>query len=242
MKKILATAALLAAFSGTATTAATYTYDINYSFPILRVLGTGSSSYPTQVREGRGSLTGTVTLDDSFNTTKQLLAFNLVTHNTSLGFTVTNSPEGNTMTYRSTDPSDSYSRTLPGTWGAASIHRIGNPDSGVACAAGLIAPSGQHKNRQYRINGSSLALHIDRNFQAGDTEMRVMGIEQYGLAPLCFSRGYADLGYEHTAVSATGFAAAGSLAAPVPLPAGFTLFAGGLAAFGVVKRRKARAT
>lgn len=241
MKKLLLAIGVLAGLSGTAATATTYTYNIDYDFPILRLLGSGSSSFPTRAREGRGSVTGTVTLDDTFDTTNLLLSFNLITTNTSTGFSVTNSSEGNRMTYRSTDAGDTYSRTLPGTWGASSIHTIGNPDSGVACSVGLIAPSGQHQNRQYGISGSSLALHIDRNFKAGDAEMRILGVERYGRAPLCFSNGFADLGYEHTAPSITAFAAAGALAAPVPLPAGLTLIGGGLAALGLMKRRQRRA-
>lgn len=222
-------------------TATTYTYNIDYDFPILRLLGTGSSSYPTQSRAGRGSVSGTITLDDTFDTTNVLVSFNLITKNTSTGFSVTNSGEGNTMTYRATDSNDSYSRALPGTWGAASIHTFGNPDTAIGCDAGLIAPSGQHANRQYRIQGSVLALHIDRNFKAGDAEMRILGTEQYGRAPLCFSSGFADLGYEHTAPSTTAFAASGTLAAPVPLPAGLTLIGGGLVALGAMKRRQRRA-
>ncbi len=237
---IAAAALLLASPVG----AATYTYGVDYAFPITRTAGLGSAASP---RAGRGSVSGTFTIGDGFGDTNfDLLAFDLVSVNTTGGFAT--QP---TYTYTSSVPADAGSARASGLGSFSSIiFSFTNPDSAVPGSAGLISPPNvQNPGQGYSINASSLTLFVSRSFRAGDTTFSLLGNEIIGRAPLNSGRGFADLGYEFTA-NVISFAPGGTLLstdpgnggpiAPVPVPAALPLLAGALAFMGFGLRRRRR--
>jgi hypothetical protein len=211
--------------------AATYRYDVSYSFPILRDQGLGAFA---QNRPGAGSVSGYFVIADDFFTTGVVQAWELTTVNTSTGFSNQNS-----YRYSSRQALDGQSYAPPnGSFDPAFSVTFGNGNAAVDCNAGLVAPSGQHANRTYSINGSALILRINRAFTPGDASFSMLGQEHFGRAPLCTSNGFADGGWEHTAPGSS-FVVSGSIA-PVPLPAGLPLLAAGLGGFGLMRRLRRR--
>jgi len=238
-----ASAAVLACMMAVPSQAATYTYDIDHSFGLLRDNLLGAYAKP---RSGRGGFTGSFTIDDTFATTHRILSFNFTSTNTATGFTAENS-----YSYSSADSTDTYTFSDLGYWAQSYQHSFSNPSAAVSCSEGLIAPSGQHQGRAYGVNGSNLRIHTPYSFTAGDSDLSIKAYETFGTAPLCASAGFADLGYEHTQYNTWALSGSlrvdtttdgtgngsGSGMSPVPVPASFPLLALGLGALGYFKRR-----
>lgn len=235
--RLAAAAAVLAAFFSAPATAASYTYDVSYSFPILRDAGLGAHASP---RAGRGSVSGTFTIADDFFSTGTILDFDLVAVNTATGFTALNS-----YSFSSSDAGDTSSYTAPASvWDPAFRLNFRDDASAASCSENLIAPTGQHAGRHYQISASTMTLYIARSFTPGDASFSMIGSQIFGRAPLCGGQGYADLGYEHTAPG-NAFVLAGTLSTgggentpAVPVPAALPLLGCALAVFGLVSRRR----
>jgi len=221
--------------------AATYTYDIDYAFPILRT-GNGLGSASQNVA-GKGSVKGTITLGDDFLTTQSLLSYDLTTTNTSGRSNVHASYH-----FSSADPNEQFGYIAPANvWDPTLDLTFSDPSYGTPC--GPSAPIGQRG--PYSIAGSLLTLEISRTFQPGDASFSMQGRELFGRTAYCAAVGYPLFELEHTAAN-NSFFAGGTLASVnpdpgtgpgpsvVPLPAGLPLLVAGFGVLGMMKRRSAR--
>ncbi|PWR03193.1 hypothetical protein DKT77_08255 [Meridianimarinicoccus roseus] len=220
--------------------AASYTYLIDYTFPILREgnqLGAFADPIP-----GRGGIKGDITFGDDFLTTRTPLSYNLTTTNTS-----TRSNVENLYSFSSSDPNEVYSFTPAGTWDSFMSLTFNDQSYAQPCSPN--SPTAARGT--YSIAGSRLTLEIDKNFTPGDAGFNMQGWELFGKTKYCASVGYPLNEHEHTApnnssvfmaLTTTGAGdGTGSGVNAVPVPAALPLLAAGLGSLLAFGRRTRRA-
>lgn len=235
MKSLQLVACLVALAAPLPAVAASYTYTIDYDFPMLRE-GNNLGAFADPIA-GRGSLTGQIVLDDSFLTTRTLVSYSLTTTNSS-----TRSNVENSYSFSSTDTAETFAFVGPDSVFDPYIDLVFN-DQSYAQPCSPTSPTAI--GGQYSIAGSRLVLQIGRNFTPGDAGFAMRAYENFGRTAYCYRAGYPFNEHEHTGPNnSTVFAALTSTnpgvggVSEVPLPAGLPLLAAGVAALGFVKGRR----
>ncbi|QIE42169.1 VPLPA-CTERM sorting domain-containing protein [Rhodobacteraceae bacterium SC52] len=213
--------------------ATTYTYAIDYTFPILRE-GNQLGAYADPI-PGRGSVKGEIVLDDNFLTSRTLISYSLTTTNSS-----TRSNVENMYSFSSDDPNETFTfRAASSYWDPHMYLVFSDQSYAQPCSASSpVGPRGT-----YSIAGSTLTLEIDKNFTPGDAGFSMQALELFGRTAYCAGVGFPLFEHEHTAPNGSGVIATltstgTGTTATVPLPAGLPLLVGGVAVLGVTTRRR----